>query len=207
MKYYGDYAFDEYLKQGAKDFDELVRFLAAHRLIAGNLRYWKEEACTCFMAKNNRSEIVFGRNMDTAGAHPVLFLQTHPSKGYASTSFLKLNYVKGNTGDPQKDNEAIWANILAAPYFPADGINERGVAVAVLTVPEWRPKVEPNKVTLYRLTVNRLILDYAENVDEAIALVQKYNVNDNKGDGLHYFVADATGNSAVIEFNDGKWKS
>ena len=198
MEYSGDYAFDEYLKQGSKDLNEFNQFLAEHHLIASDLKNWKDDACTGFIARNSKGEVLFGRNLDSPGEKQgVLLLRTHPSNGYAATSLVGLN----NAG---KDIKAVLANILAAPYLSSDGINECGVAVSILTVPEWRPKRDPNKVTIFRWTVIRLILDYAKNVDEAVALVRMYNQNDNNGNGLHFFVADASGNSAVIESNDGR---
>lgn len=205
MEYFGDYAFDEYLKQGSKDLNELSQFLTEHHLITYDLKNWKDDACTGFIARNSKGEVLFGRNLDISEEQQaVLLLHTHPSTGYAATSLVRSNLFNGNTGNDLKDKKPVLANILAAPYFPNDGMNECGVAVANLTVPEWRPKKDPSKVTLYRWTVIRLILDYTKNVDEAIALVRMYNLNDNNGNGLHFFVADASGNSAVIESNDGR---
>jgi hypothetical protein len=49
-----------------------------------------------------------------------------------------------------------------------------------------------------------LLLDYAQDVDQAIALLQNYNIDFGGGPPLHYLVADAAGSSAVIEFIDGQ---
>lgn len=101
--------------------------------------------------------------------------------------------------------KSIWTNILAAPYCPEDGMNECGVAIAILSVPPMKFEADPQKITIYRWEVSRLILDYAKNLDEAIALLSKFNINvGSENDNIHYFVADASGNSAVIEEVNGK---
>ena len=47
------------------------------------------------------------------------------------------------------------------------------------------------------------MLDYAANVSEALELIGKYNVYFDEVP-IHYMVADAAGNSAVIEYLNGK---
>lgn len=49
----------------------------------------------------------------------------------------------------------------------------------------------------------QLILDEAGTVDEALDLIRRYNIDFDGGPPLHYFVADASGDSAVIEFVAG----
>ena len=46
----------------------------------------------------------------------------------------------------------------------------------------------------------RMILDYASSVDEAVELVQKYDLHDSAGTSFHYMVADSTGRSAILEW-------
>lgn len=65
---------------------------------------------------------------------------------------------------------------LAAPYLPFDGINEKGVAIALLAVPEAEVSYSADKVTLSTTTAIRLVLDKAANVDEAIDLLKQYNI-------------------------------
>jgi hypothetical protein len=50
----------------------------------------------------------------------------------------------------------------------------------------------------------RLILDFARTVDEAITLLGDYHIDFGDGPPLHYLIADAQGNSAVIEFIDAR---
>jgi hypothetical protein len=48
------------------------------------------------------------------------------------------------------------------------------------------------------------MLDRAASVDEAIALMQRYNIDFTGGPPIHYLVADASGRAALIEFYQGK---
>jgi hypothetical protein len=45
-----------------------------------------------------------------------------------------------------------------------------------------------------------LILDYARDIDEAIDLMDNYNIDFEGGPALHYFLVDQSGSSAVVEF-------
>ena len=49
-------------------------------------------------------------------------------------------------------------------------------------------------------TMLRLILDYADNVDEAVELVKRYDFHDSANSSFHYMVADASGKSAILEW-------
>jgi predicted choloylglycine hydrolase len=92
---------------------------------------------------------------------------------------------------------------LAAPYSPSDGINEHGLAVATLTDVSAVYTNNSDKITLFDMTVPRLLLNKAKSVDEAIECIEKYNLFYDVAP-LHYMVADSAGDAAVIEFVDGK---
>ena len=49
-------------------------------------------------------------------------------------------------------------------------------------------------------TLLRLILDYADSVEDAVALAQQYDLHDSASSCFHYMVADSTGRSAVLEW-------
>ena len=48
------------------------------------------------------------------------------------------------------------------------------------------------------------MLDRAKNVDEALALMEKYNIVGVGGPLIHYLIADADGNSVLVEQKNGK---
>jgi len=92
---------------------------------------------------------------------------------------------------------------LSAPYIPFDGINEKGLAIALLAVPEVTLSHDPSKITLNTTTIIRLILDKADSVDEAVSLIHEYNIYFSGGINCHYFIADKSGKSVIVEFWDG----
>lgn len=57
-----------------------------------------------------------------------------------------------------------------------------------------------DKPDLTSTTMLRLILDYADSVEEAVELVSKYDLHDSAQTSYHYMVADSTGKSAILEW-------
>jgi hypothetical protein len=202
MTYYGDYGFDDRLGEG-------FRLDRRETALRGSLRQAQSRqpdprpwACSCFSALATGGEPVFGRNFDWYD-HPALLLFTDPPNGYASVSLVDISYLGFDREMPTWGNRA---RLLAAPELPFDGMNERGLAVGMMAVPHAEGGRDPANATLDSLAVIRLLLDYAADVDEAIALLQSYNVRFQGGPPLHYLVSDVAGQSAVIEYVDDEIK-
>ena len=90
--------------------------------------------------------------------------------------------------------------ILAAPYAPLDGINEKGVSIGVLQLDSVSTAQESGKVKITTTAAIRLILDKAANVDEAIELLKQYDMRSSAGACYHFQISDASGRSVVIEY-------
>ena len=202
MTYYGDYGFDEFLEIGAEKDSDIEEFVTA-RLLKGlpiDLGV-TGDGCTAFVTHNDADEIIFGRNFDFDYA-PSLQVLTTPDDGYASISTVNLTfagYSKDNL--PEGFNSFL---ALAAPYLPFDGVNEKGVAMALLAVPQVHIDNDENKVTLNTTTAIRLVLDKAATVDEAVELLRNYNIYFSADVNCHYLIADAAGRSVIVEYWDGK---
>lgn len=65
----------------------------------------------------------------------------------------------------------------------------------------WNELRSLNSITT---TTIRLILDKAASVDEAIQLLNNYNIYFSWGIDCHYLISDATGRSVIIEYYKGK---
>lgn len=116
---------------------------------------------------------------------------------------VDISYLGFSNKEPsQVERRAL----LVAPYFPFDGMNEYGLTVGLMAVPYADGGNEPQKVTIGGLHAVRLMLDYAKNVEEALALLQNYNIDFRGGPPLHYLVSDSSGNSAVVEFINGEMR-
>jgi predicted choloylglycine hydrolase len=185
MHLYEDYNFDEYLETGRYPGVSLPSDSQINDAI---------KACSCFSAFDLPGQAIFGRNYDWHSRFPVLLLFTYPSNGYASVSMTDMSLL-GPGSDQHK--------FLGAPYIPVDGMNECGLAVGLMAVDEAQPPNDPNRVNINVCTAIRLMLDKAQSVDEALSLLREYNIPSIM---QHYLIADARGNSAVVEFVDGEMK-
>ena len=192
MRYYGDYGFSEFLKMGGA--------APRNRLVSATsgVDPW---GCTCFAAMNVDSTRLFGRNFDWHECvHLLLF--TDPPDGYASVSMVDLRYL-GFDFEHLPDATGYQEELLSAPFLPFDGLNECGVAIGIMAVPHAQSPQNPARITIGELHAVRLVLDYAANVRDAITLMRSYNIR-MEDPPLHYLIADRSGNSAVVEFVDGK---
>lgn len=204
MTYYGDYGFDEFLKVGAVSDEEIADFVTK-RLLKGlpielNLT---GAGCTAFVTKNEAGEILYGRNFDFEYA-PSLQVVTRPKNGYASVSTVNLSfagYSRENLPSGLDFNSFL---VLAAPFLPFDGMNEKGVAIALLAVPEASLTPDETKVTLNTTTAIRLVLDQAATVEEAMTLLKQYNIYFSGDIDCHFLIADASGDSVLVEYYDGE---
>ena len=213
----GGFYFDDFLKQGGASSDsELIGFITnsiTRGLIDMTIRE-SEIACSAFTAKTEVGSRLFARNYDFAKTNTALVF-TEPKGGrYASVSTVDLQFLGM---DPEKDVEGLMNKItcLAAPYAPLDGMNEKGVSCGIfmsyqggelddkgeqITVATDQQTDKPD---ITSTTMLRLVLDYAATVDEAIELIQQYDLHDSAQTSYHYMIADATGASAILEWTNG----
>jgi len=188
MRYYGPYRSDLFVRS---ELEEAIY----QRIRQTSL----PDACTCFAGLSPEGEKIFGRNFDWYD-HPALLLFTDPPNGYASVSLVDIFYLGYHAGrDPKFDRAAL----LLAPYLPFDGMNEAGLAVGMMAVPHAEGAQDPDQVTINSLRAIRVLLDYAGSTDEAISLLQEYNIVFPETP-IHYLISDASGSSAVVEFIEGK---
>jgi hypothetical protein len=162
-------------------------------------------ACSLFVAMGNADDMVYGRNFDWEYS-PALLLFTDPPDGYASVSMVDIAYLvekdraKSLAGLPMAERKAL----LAAPFWPFDGMNEHGLVVGMAAVPESEIPNDPGREIIGSLAVIREMLDHARDVDEAVAIIESYNIAWYGGPALHYLIADASGRAALVEFYEGE---
>ena len=163
-------------------------------------------ACSLFAALGDAENRLYGRNFDWEFS-PALLLYTEPADGYASVSMVDIAYFGF---DDQKVRALLrqplgeLRPLLQAPHWPFDGMNEQGLAVGMASVPRGRVPPDPAKPTIGSLGIIREILDHARDVDEALALLEAYNIDMEGGPDLHYLVADRSGRSLLVEFYEGQ---
>jgi hypothetical protein len=188
MHYQGTYLFDWYLTQGADS--PIMQFL---------MRMNASKLCTTFTGRTPDGDVLMGRNFDW-DPHPALLLYTDPPGGHASVSMVDMYYL-GYDGPERSWLQRI--ALLFSPYVIVDGMNEYGVAASSLKVPCRPGSGDSDKTAIISNHVMRLALDYARDVEEALVLLRDYDVAFPAA-CVHFFLADATGRSVIIEYIGGE---
>jgi hypothetical protein len=162
--------------------------------------------CSLFAALDDPDNRLYGRNFDWEYS-PALLLYTEPSDGYDSVSMVDIAYF-GFDGDKAHSVAGLplaeRQSLLSAPLWPFDGMNEAGLVVGMAAVPAGNMRPDPGKETIGSLGVIREMLDHAADVDEAVAILESYNVDMEGGPPLHYLVADCSGRAVLVEFYRGQ---
>lgn len=205
MEYKGDYGLDLFLEQGGAADDlavaEFVIQDVFHGLLPVDLR-GTSFGCSTISARTSEGEAIFGRNFDWRTC-TALIVQTRPAKGYVSVSTVNMDFLNLGLRMPEETQMRLLS--VAAPFAPVDGMNEKGLCVAVLMIqdsPGFRQ--DTGKPDLTTTTAVRLLLDQAADVEEAVELLSQYDMHASAGMMVHFALADATGHSVVVEYIDNE---
>lgn len=201
LDYSMDYRLDDALKTGIPAYGAITahfnNILKDSPIKAtGFTRVGK--ACTGFTATGANGDKYFSHNEDWRKSNYVV-VTTHPPNGYASISVCGVSY-------PDGDKEEL----LATPFYPLSGMNSKGLTVSTYSVSSCQPPVDPGKKPLLWPVALRLLLDRAATVDEAMALLDDYNIIIEEDNGMQFFIGEASGKSAIVAWINGKtvpvWK-
>lgn len=214
VDYKAGYDLDKVLEAGIDSNSKLVEFVITqlsrglYKPDLSGKEVGNGFACTSFQVKNGDGKgYLFGRNYDFF-KNPTLVLKSHPKNGYASISTCDLSHL-GYTLEKLPESIASRALCLAAVYAPMDGMNEKGLCISIMALPNQPAWQDTGKPIAGTSIIMRLILDRCATVDEALEMVEGLDIrHDQSKGGYHYLVADAQGNCAAIEFDlfDG-WKT
>lgn len=201
MEYLEDYGLEDFIAQGGGSSDMAVADFVIDRLFHGlvNLNLQGSSfGCSTLSIPGPDGTQLFGRNFDW-GACATLIVQTHPRSGFASISTVNMDFL--NLGLNLSEEASVRLMSAAAPYAPMDGMNEKGLCVAVLMI-EDRPGFDQNtgKPDLTTTSAVRLLLDRAATVDEALALLEQYDLHASAGMMVHFAIADTSGRSVAVEY-------
>lgn len=205
MVYKSSYDLDSFLKKGSKGIMDSVKHLQKSVKMTGVIPNPDKDgfACSTFNAKSPDGDYLMGRNFDYMAA-PCLVCWTAPENGYRSVSVVDTTFfVHGKKLLPFVNSKKKM-RAMAAPYTTMDGINEKGLSVAVLQVKTKSTKQNTGKTPIITTVAIRGVLDKCATVDEAIKFFSSYDMHDLLGISYHYQITDANGCSALIEFVDNK---
>ncbi len=202
LKYENDYALDTLLSHGVKSVGELATFMQKYfKAHKGEIKMNKGGyACTTFNAFKENGDHIMARNFDYKDA-PSIVVWTAPEKGYKSIAMTDTNVMLYGKKLGEKDNKN---RLLLAPYACMDGINEKGLCIAVVEIKTKATKQETGKTPITTTVMIRAVLDKCANVEEAIELFKQYDMHDSLFCNYHYQISDASGKTAVIEYIDNK---
>ncbi len=194
--YEGESGLDAFLEQGGAASDaEVAAFLGNY--LGGAVPSIRTEGfgCSTLSVPSPEGHALFGRNFDW-NACEALIVQAVPTEGYASISTVNMGFLGSYL-----DKFPAQARTLAALYAPLDGMNEKGLCVAVLMIQDSASiEQDTGKPNLTTTTAVRLLLDKAANVEEALALLEQYDLHASMGLTIHFALADAGGNSVAVEY-------
>ncbi len=200
MDYTYDYDIDDFLDNGVDNMIDLL-LKAVNKTVFNDLNGF---ACTTFNSVTPTGEYLFSRNYDYMDSG-YMIVWTHPENGYASVSSTSLMFMAyDNDFEPDSLTDSVLT--LIAPYVPLDGINEKGLSIGVLEIEKDATFQITDKTDLTTTTMIRAVLDKAATVEEAVEIFRNYDMRDSiiMECTYHYQIADAMGNSAIIEYIDGE---
>jgi predicted choloylglycine hydrolase len=133
-----------------------------------------------------------------------MVVRVSPPGGYASLSLSDVSYVLDG-GAPDLKDAADRRRLGHAVLLPFDGMNDQGLTVGLAQVPDAElPARTPGRTLVGTTRIIRLMLDRAATVDEAVALMRRYDVEFTDGPQVHYLIADRSGRSVVVEYGGGR---
>ena len=155
-------------------------------------------ACTAFTMAEKGSDVRMGRNYDFALDSSAMLVHCAPKDGYKSVATAALDNV--GVLDPMKSMRDKLA-CLVSPFLCLDGVNEKGVSIAVLTLDSKPVKQNTGKVTICTSMAIRLVLDRAATTQEAVDLLSSYDMFASCGRDYHFYITDAKGDGRVVEYD------
>ena len=202
IDYAADYKLDQLLEEGgASNEEELVQYILRIMLkgLPIPVQYEIPElACSTFFAATPEGGYIMGRNLDNQTTD-LAVVRTNPKNGYSSVSVVNLSFLSySETLTPEKLLDRL--NTVATPFFPLDGVNEKGLAVGVLQLQAPPTHQDNGKTDVGTTLAIRILLDKAATVDEAIALLDGFDMHASANGCYHLQISDATGKSVVVSY-------
>ncbi|MBR2316115.1 MAG: linear amide C-N hydrolase [Clostridia bacterium] len=202
VDYSADYKLDELIEEGGADSEEKLAQYIIKVMLKGlpvKIEYSIPElACSTFIAQTPEKGFIFGRNLDNQTTD-LAVVKTSPKDGYSSVSVVNLSFLGYNdTYTPAAMKDRLLT--LAVPFFPLDGVNEKGLAVGVLQLQAPVTAQDTGKPDVGTTLAIRLLLDKAANVQEAIDLLKTVDMHASAKGCYHLQIADAQGRSVVVSY-------
>lgn len=143
--------------------------------------------------------MVGGKELETA----VIVVFTSPENGKKTVGFVDAYWLGLHKGF-YNDGTTDISTLMMAPYLIVDGMNEDGLAFSTLAL-DGQPTAQKQvgKMNAYVSVATRAMLDSCSTVAQAIDFFKKYNMHMTTAAtcSLHYMLADANGDYAIVEWS------
>lgn len=194
-----DYDLDRVIEYGITDDQSLVDAIVEEAIPILPVQIDVPDfGCSAFTLQEADGDILMGRNYDFRRDTSAMLVYCEPEGGYKSVGFAALDNISANT--PEESMKKKLA-ILTAPFICLDGMNEKGVSIAVLTLDSEPVHQNTGKPVIGTTLAIRLILDRAASTAEAVELLQQYDMFASSGRDYHFYITDSTGDGRVIEYD------
>ena len=141
-------------------------------------------ACTIFDTKNNKNEILVGRNFDW------------------SKDNGQINFISSN-----KNSNGMLIVSLDNPNMPYEGMNDKGLFIAISAVPNTETTINILKPIRKSLEMIKVVLEKSSSINDAIKQFKKYSIAFGKFLGnplIHFKIVQKDGQSIIIEYVNNK---
>lgn len=177
--------------------------------IASSMLFWSAYTtlfpCSTVMVKQ-KNRVVVGHNLDMPKHIPGMIVTNQRNIQKSSVTWWELISGK-NAETPTLSWTSKYGSVTFNPLgkeFPDGGVNEAGLYIQEMSMPGTVFPAGKKRPTMFMMQWMQYQLDNFSSVKQVLG-----NISDIYLDGWawHFFVADKTGDSAVIEFIDGKIKT
>ena len=201
MDYTADYQLDALLEANVTDVEGMVRFLQKTLLAGGTASVGAVDAgCSAFTAQSEEGKFLYGRNFDYKMDMTAVLVRTAPENGYRSIGLANVGWI-GYTAGTLNDGITDLSMAAFFPYLLMDGMNEKGLAMSVLKLRGDPTLQDTGKNKISTTVALRLVLDRAATVDEALKLLDEYDMQSSMPEAnFHFLLADASGKAVVLEY-------
>lgn len=206
MTVYGKYGLEDYIRQGGTSDEEDFKKFAAKLLGKGLFKVStgnaKVTGCSSFTGSLENGGRILARNYDLRETSTCI-VHTRPGDGrHSSVSSVDLKFLGVKAAGIGSVVDRLKCSL--APYLPVDGMNDAGLACAIhMSYQEGLTDQNTQKPDTAATILMRMMLDYADSVEEAVEIAEKYDMHDLGGSTYQIIVADSTGRSAVLNWTAG----
>lgn len=206
LRYTADYKLDELLASDVSSEKQLFSWAEDNLYYGLPISSGLDSfGCAGLSITTPEGKHLMGRNYDFYETDCVM-IYTDPEDGYASIGMVDTQYINvgGDDGDISMTSPLGRMSALAFPYMTVDGMNEAGVGVSILMLDQNEIHQDNDKPDIMMTVAIRAILDTCGSVDEAVALLDSYDMHSMIGSAFHLYITDRSGAHVVVEWLGGE---